>query len=64
MKRFRVMAAALCAAVLLCGFSVPAYAYADGGEGRCVPPFFYADLASRRMPMRTAARARTMAIPP
>ena len=26
MKRFRVMAAALCAAVLLCGFSVPAYA--------------------------------------
>ena len=33
MNRFRVMAAALCAAVLLCGFSVPAYAYADGGEG-------------------------------
>ena len=34
MKRFRVMAAALCAAVLLCGFSaVPAFAYADGGEG-------------------------------
>ena len=33
MKRFLVMAAALCAAVLLCGFSVPAYAYADGGEG-------------------------------
>ena len=33
MKRFRVMAAALCAAVLLCGFSVPAYAYADGGRG-------------------------------
>ena len=33
MKRFRVMAAALCAIVLLCGFSVPAYAYADGGEG-------------------------------
>ena len=55
MKRFRVMAAALCAVVLLCGFSVPAYAY---------PPFFYADLASRPMPMRTAARARTMAIPP
>ena len=33
MKRFRVMAAALCAVVVLCGFSVPAYAYADGGEG-------------------------------
>lgn len=33
MKRFRVMAAALCAVVLLCGFSVPAYAYASGGEG-------------------------------
>jgi len=33
MKRFRVLTAALCAAVLLCGFSVPAYAYA-GGEGK------------------------------
>ncbi|ANU41681.1 bacteriocin [Flavonifractor plautii] len=34
MKRFRVMAAVLCAAVLLCGFSaVPAYAFADSGEG-------------------------------
>ena len=33
MKRFRVLTAALCAAVLLCGFSVPAYAYAGGGEG-------------------------------
>ena len=32
MKRFRVLTAALCAAVLLCGFSVSAYAYA-GGEG-------------------------------
>ena len=40
MKRFRVMAAALCAVVLLCGFSIPAYA------------------------TRTAARARTTAIPP
>lgn len=33
MKRFRVLTAALCAAVLLCGFSVPSYAYADGGAG-------------------------------
>ena len=33
MKRFRVMAAALCAAVLLCAFSAPAYAYADEDEG-------------------------------
>ncbi len=33
MKRFRVMAAALCAAVLLCAFGAPAYAYASGGEG-------------------------------
>ena len=34
MRRWRSMAAALCAAVLLCGFSaVPAFAYADGGEG-------------------------------
>ena len=32
MKRFRVLTAVLCAAVLLCGFGVPAYAYA-GGEG-------------------------------
>ena len=43
----------------------------DGTSGQSVqksedggPPFFYADLASRPMPMRTAARARTMAIPP
>ena len=33
MKRWKSLTAALCAAVLLCGFSVPAYAYADGGEG-------------------------------
>ena len=33
MKRFPVMAAALCAAVLLCAFSAPAYAYADEDEG-------------------------------
>ncbi len=33
MKRFRLMAAALCAAVLLCAFGTPAYAYASGGEG-------------------------------
>ena len=33
MKRVRALTAALCAAVLLCGFSVPAYAYAGGGEG-------------------------------
>ena len=33
MKQFRRMAAALCAAFLLCGFVIPAYAYADGGEG-------------------------------
>ena len=31
MKRFRVLTAALCAAVLLCGFSTTAYA--GGGEG-------------------------------
>ena len=29
MKRFRVMAAALCAVVLLCGFSVPGADYGD-----------------------------------
>ena len=34
MKRWKSLTAALCAAVLLCGFSaVPAFAYADGGEG-------------------------------
>ena len=34
MKRWKLLTAALCAAVLLCGFSaVPAFAYADGGEG-------------------------------
>ena len=30
MKKFRLLTAALCAVVLLCGFAVPAYAYADG----------------------------------
>ena len=33
MKRWKSLTAALCAVVLLCGFSVPAYAYASGGEG-------------------------------
>lgn len=33
MKQFRRMAAALCAVFLLCGFVIPSYAYADGGEG-------------------------------
>ena len=33
MKQFRRMAAALCAVFLLCGFVIPAYSYADGGEG-------------------------------
>ena len=33
MKQFCRMAAALCAVFLLCGFVIPAYAYADGGEG-------------------------------
>ena len=32
MKKGRVLAAALCAAGLMCGFAVPAYPYADGGE--------------------------------
>lgn len=31
MKKHRILAAALCAAALLCGFAAPAYAYADGG---------------------------------
>ena len=51
MKRFRVMAAALCAAVLLCGFSVPAYAYADGGEG--------ADYGDPTMTEETRPRSRS-----
>ena len=33
MRRWKSWTAALCAAVLLCGFSVPAHAYASGGEG-------------------------------
>jgi len=33
MKRWKSLTAALCAAILLCGFSVPSYAYADGGAG-------------------------------
>lgn len=43
MKGFRAMAAALCAAVLLCGFAVPAYAETpeaptDGGSGNASKP--------------------------
>ena len=34
MKRWKSLTAALCAAVLLCGIcTVPAFAYADSGEG-------------------------------
>ena len=36
MKHFRMLAAGLCSAVLLCGFAIPAYAYSDGGNGE--PP--------------------------
>lgn len=32
MKHFRMLAAGLCSAVLLCGFAIPAYAYSDGGN--------------------------------
>ena len=33
MKHFRMLAAGLCSAVLLCGFAIPAYAYSDSGNG-------------------------------
>lgn len=33
MRNARFLAAALCAAVLLCGFAVPAYAFSDEGGG-------------------------------
>jgi hypothetical protein len=38
MKHFRMLAAGLCSAVLLCGFAIPAYAYSDGGneEHQCL----------------------------
>ena len=32
MKHFRMLAAGLCSAILLCGFAIPAYAYSDGGN--------------------------------
>ena len=32
MKHFRMLAAGLCSAVLLCGFALPAYAYSDSGN--------------------------------
>ena len=32
MKHFRMLAVGLCSPVLLCGFSIPAYAYSDGGN--------------------------------
>ena len=37
MKHFRMLAAGLCSAVLLCGFAIPAYAYSDSGNEE--PPF-------------------------
>ena len=59
MKRFRVMAAALCAVVLLCGFSVPAYAYADGGEGAD-----YGDpTMTRKLPPRSPPLSPARAFP-
>ena len=60
MKRFRVMAAALCAVVLLCGFSVPAYAYADGGEGAD-----YGDptMTEEKLPPRSPPLSRARAFP-
>ena len=36
MKHFRMLAAGLCSAVLLCGFVIPAYAYSDSGNEK--PP--------------------------
>ena len=33
MKHFRLMAAALCAAFLLCGMTAPAHAYSDEPTG-------------------------------
>ena len=32
MKHFRMLAAGLCSAVLLCGFAIPAYAFSDSGN--------------------------------
>ncbi len=32
MKHFRMLAAGLCSAVLLCGSAIPAYAYSDSGN--------------------------------
>ena len=60
MKRFRVMAAALCAVVLLCGFSVPAYAYADGGEGADYGDSTMTEETSSSLPSRPAAATRSI----
>ena len=52
MKRWKSLTAAFCAAVLLCGFSaVPAYAFADSGEG--------ADYGDPTMTEETPARSRS-----
>ena len=56
MKRFRVLTAALCAAVLLCGFA-PATAYAGGGED-------WEGLDPVEPAVTEEPRAQTTAIPP
>ena len=37
MKHFRMLAAGLCSAVLLCGFAIPAYAYSDDNKIQYLP---------------------------
>lgn len=59
MKHFRMLAAGLCSAVLLCGFAIPAYAYSDGGNEE--PPVVEKlRPRSQRLPLPRARAFRRM----
>ena len=59
MKHFRMLAAGLCSAVLLCGFAIPAYAYSDGGNEE--PPVVEETPApEQRLPLPRARAFRRM----
>lgn len=55
MKHFRMLAAGLCSAVLLCGSAIPAYAYSDSGNEE--PPVVEETPAPEPAPTITRARA-------
>ena len=58
MKHFRMLAAGLCSAVLLCGFAIPAYAYSDSGNEE--PPVVEETPPPEPLPLPRARAFRRM----